>query len=43
MVFLECSAKTKKNIEQVFDELVLKVKQFRQFLLWSKTNLIFRL
>jgi len=24
MVFLECSAKTKKNIEQVFDELVLK-------------------
>jgi hypothetical protein len=25
MVFLECSAKTKKNIEQVFHELVLKV------------------
>lgn len=25
MVFLECSAKTKKNIEEVFHELVLKV------------------
>ena len=41
MVFLECSAKTKKNIEQVFDELVLKVNQFRQFLFKEKLNWFF--
>jgi Ras-related protein Rab-18 len=36
MVFVECSAKTRKNIEQVFEEIVLKFLERSD--LWAEGN-----